>query len=64
MTATEERKIKYEISLAERTKPMYVDIERVDELGNNERKVFVKVKGFKRTVYMRGYDILATMARI
>ena len=64
MTATEERKLRYEIALVERTKPMYVDIERVHELGNGEQKVFCRVKGLKLTVLMRGYIVLATMVRI
>lgn len=64
MTATEERKLRYEIALVERTKPMFVDIERVNELGNGERKIFCKVKGLKLTVLMRGYNVLATMVRV
>lgn len=59
-----ERKIKNEIALIERTKPMYVEIEQIHELGSNERKVYCKIKGFKRTVLMRGYNVLATMARV
>ena len=64
MTVAEEKKVRYEIALVNRTKPMFVDIERVDELGENERKVFCKIKGFKYTVLMRGDIVLATMARI
>ena len=64
MTVAEERKLRYEIALVQRTRPHFVEIEKVDELGDGERKVFCKVKGFKRTVLMRGSNVLATMARI
>ena len=64
MRAEEERKIKHELSLLFRTKPMYIVLERIHELGNDERKVFITVKGFKYTVYMCGYHALAALARV
>lgn len=64
MIVTEERKLKREIALVASTKPMFVEIERIYELGNDERKVFVKIRGFKYTVFMRGDFVWATMARI
>ncbi len=59
-----EKILKREIATSQSTRPTYVEIERVDELGNDERKVICKIKGFKRTVLMRGNNVLATMVRV
>lgn len=44
---TEEKKTKFKIAQAQRTKPCYVYIESAEELGGNKRKVICKVKGFR-----------------
>ena len=59
-----ERELKREIATSQGTRPNFVEIENVQELGGDERKVYVKVKGFKRTVLMRGNNVLATMVRV
>lgn len=64
MEKRQEKVIKRNIAAVERTKAMYVDIERVFELDNGERKIYAKVKGFKRTIFARGDIVLAVLARI
>ena len=59
-----ERELKREIATSQGTRPNFVEIENVQELGGDERKVYVKVKGFKRTVLMRGINVLATLVRV
>ena len=57
----DEKKIKRAIAYIESTHFYYIDIE---ELSDDERKVLYKLKGFKYIALMRGYIVLATMARI
>ena len=59
-----EKMLKREIATSQSTRPCFVEIVKVEELGGEERKVLVKIKGFKRTVFMRGNNVLATMVRV
>lgn len=60
----DEKRIKRAIAYIQSTHFYYIEIEEIQELGGDERKVFCKMKGFKYTALMRGYIVLAIMARI
>ena len=59
-----EKILKREIATSQNTRPSFVEIEKVEELGGDERKVYAKIKGFKRTILMRGCNVLATRVRV
>ena len=58
MTETERKKIIYNISLIQHTKPHNVYIERIETVNEKERKVFVTCKGIQMGALVCGCLVL------
>ena len=60
MTEKERKKLCYIIALAIRTKPSYIYIERINEVTEKEREVYVTYKGFRYGALVCGNLVLRT----
>ena len=60
MTETERKKWSYQIATVLRTKPMYLYIERVEQVSESEKNVFVTYKGNKIGALMRRDEVIRT----
>ena len=60
MKMEEERKLRYKISLILNTKPVFVTIDKTEELEGDRRKIFATVRGYKYGVLMDGARIEQT----
>lgn len=58
MTMTEEKKIRFQIARLESTHVCNVFIDKVEELGENERFVYATVKFYKTRVKVQGESIV------
>lgn len=64
MKFEEEKNIRYKISLILNTKPIFVTIDKTEELEGDRRKIFATVRGYKYGVLMDGDCIEQTWREV